>query len=319
MVQRPVGTRWERLDEILREIERRFGPWALYRLSQARPKLGKPVIPTGSLTLDLASGVGGIPRGRITELAGPLSSGKRTLAAHILANAQAEHGFAAYIDAAHAFDAERLVRCGVDLPDLLLAIPESMDEALIMIDLLVRSGGLDVVILDALPGAAYPQATASRTPLPLLLAQGLRRINAGLRNAPTAVVLVSEEQTSQRTDSRALRHATSLRIALRSAVPLRHPSGVVTALRVRAEIVKNKLAPVASPVSFEVDERVGIRRNAEIVDLALAAGLIESHPLGLIAGAIPLGRTRALAVARLTDDPALAGALEEQVRAHWLS
>ena len=318
MTQRPVSTRRERLDEILREIERRFGPWALYRLSQARPKLGKPTIPTGSLTLDLASGVGGIPRGRITELAGPLSSGKRTLAAHILANAQAEHGFAAYIDAAHAFDAERLVRCGVDLPDLLLAIPESMDEALIIIDLLVRSGGLDAVILDALPGAAYPQPTASRTPLPVLLAQGLRRINAGLRNAPTAVVLVSE-QTPQRTDSRALRHAATLRIALRPAVPLRHPSGMVTALRVRAEIVKNKLAPVAAPISFEIDERVGICRNAEIVDLALAAGLIESHRLGLIAGDIPLGRTRALAVARLADDPALAGALEEQVRAHWLS
>lgn len=318
MVQRPVGTRRERLDEVLREIKRRFGPWALYRLSQARPKLGKLAISTGSLTLDLTTGIDGIPRGRITELSGPLSAGKRTLAANILANAQAEHGFAAYIDAAHAFDAERLVRCGGDLSDLLLAIPETMDEALTMIDLLVRSGGLDAVILDALPGADYLRSPSSRTPLPLLLAQGLRRINAGLRNAPTAVVLVSE-QTRQWTDSRALRHAATLRIALQPAVPLRHPSGAVTALRVRAEIVKNKLAPVAAPVSFEIDERVGIRRNAEIVDLALAVGLIEQHPLGLIAGKIPLGRTRAQAVARLADDPALARALEEQIRAHWLS
>lgn len=222
MAQRPASSRRDLLDEILREIERRFGPWALYRLSQARPKLGKPTISTGSLTLDLATGIGGIPRGRITELAGPPSSGKRTLAAHILANAQTEHGFAAYIDAAHAFDAERLVRCGVDLPDLLLAIPESMAEALTMIDLLVRSGGLDAVILDALPGADYLRSASSRTPFPLLLAQGLRRINAGLRNAPTAVVLVSE-QASHHTDSRALRHAATLRIALRPAVPLRHP------------------------------------------------------------------------------------------------
>jgi recombination protein RecA len=318
MAQQPINRRRDRLDEILREIERRFGPWALYRLSQARPKLGKQAIPTGSLTLDLATGTGGLPRGRITELAGPFSSGKRTIAAHVLANAQAEHGFAAYIDAAHTFDAERLVRCGIDLPDLLLAIPESMIEALTMIELLVRSGGLDAVVLDALPGADYLRPIPPREPLSLLLAQGLRRINAGLRNAPTAVVLV-HEQAPQRTDSRALRQAATLRISLRPAVPLRHPSGAVTALRVRAEIVKNKLAPVSPPVTFEIDERVGIRRNAEIVDLALAAGLIEQPGLGLIAGDIPLGRTRTQAIARLADDPALADVLEEQVRAHWLS
>jgi recombination protein RecA len=189
-----------------------------------------------------------------------------------------------------------------------------------MIELLIRSGGLDAVILDALPGTS--RLRPEPQPLPLLLARGLPRLTTALRGSPTAVVILKEWQPGaggQITTSRALRHYAALRLLLQPVAPLRHPSGAVTGLRVRVEIVKNKLAAQRGPWSFELDERVGIRRTAEVIDLALAAGLIEEHRLGLVTGETLLGKTRLEAISWLDEEPAEAQALEGRVRGHWLS
>lgn len=311
------------LDDLLVEIERRFGPWALYRVSQARPRPSSQSIPTGSLTLDLATGIGGIPRGRITELAGARSSGKRTLAAHVVANAQRTGGFVAYIDASHAFDAERLARCGADLADLLLAVPDDLIEACTMVELLVRSRGLDAVILDGLPGPDGVTPSAGSAPLPVLLGRALRRLTVGLRGSPAAVLVVQDLRDRLRHDdagSRVLRYAASLRVLIEAAAPLRHPSGAVVGFRAQVSIRKNKLAPVvALPIPLELDEWIGIRHSAEVIDLGLAFEVIERHDLGLIAAGQVLGRSRASAIARLNDEPDLRQELEGRIRADWLS
>ena len=317
--QRTAEERRRRLDTVLAAIERRFGPAVVYRLCQARRNQPIHAIPTGSFGLDRGTGIGGIPRGRVTELSGPPSSGKRTLAAHIVAHAQANGGYVAYIDAAHGFSADRLRRCGADLSDLLLAVPESGAEGLTMAELLVQSGGLDAIILDALPffSRLLPAGASAA-----LLARGLPRIGAALRDAPTAVVVVQELpgfDTQARSGSGALRHAATLRLVLQPEAPLLHASGGVNGLRVRARVLRNTLTFMTPTVTFDLDDRVGIRLSAEVLDMACAAGLVVPHPLGLLAGDVVLGRNRGQAAARLDAEPALRTQLEGQLGAHRLS
>lgn len=310
--------RQQRLEAVLAAIARRFGPAVVYRLCQASPDRPLRAIPTGSFTLDRVTGIGGIPRGRLTELSGPPSSGKRTLVAHIVANAQANGGYVAYIDAAHGLSADRLHRCGANLQDLLLAVPESDVEALTMVELLVQSGGLDAVILDALPFTQHLVLAGSSASM---LSRGLTRIVAALRGVSTAVVIVQELpgfDSQARSGRRSLRHAAALRLLLWPEAPLLHASGLVTGLRVRAQVLRNALTFLTPTVTFELDDRVGIRRSAEVLDSACAAGLVISHPLGLLAGDIVLGRNRAQAAARLEAEPTLRTHLEGQLGAYRL-
>ncbi len=292
--------RKRRLEAVLAEIARRFGLAAVYPLRQARPDRTARAVPTGSVSLDRATGIGGIPRGRLTELSGPPSCGKRTLVAHIVA---------------HAFSADRLHRCGASLQDLLLAVPETGAEALAMVELLAQSAGLDAIILDALPFASCLMPSCSGT---LLLARVLWRIVTALRDAPPAAVFVQEApgfDSRARSGSRALPHAAAMRLLLRPEAPLLDRSGLVCGLRVRAEILANKLALPSPPATFELDDRAGIRRSVEVLDAARAAGLIAQHPLGLLAGEVLLGRNRAQAAARLAAEPALRAHLEGQLGA----
>lgn len=189
------------MEGVIDELERRFGPGVVYRLSQARPKVGDLALATGSLGLDRATGIGGVPRGRITEIIGPASSGKTTLAYHLVANAQKDGGLAVFVDAAHSADTEAMARCGVDASELILAVPGTAVEALAMTEILVRSRALDALVFSSLSAlfhlprhnaddGKYLAMRQSGSPVGYLLAQALRKINLSLKGSPTALVFV---------------------------------------------------------------------------------------------------------------------------------
>ncbi len=306
--------RTERLERAVEALRERFGPWIVYRLRDARPAVGERSVPTGSLGLDRATGIGGVPRGRITEISGPPTSGKGTLAAHILANAQADGGFAALIDADHSADLDRLRACGVDLEDLLLAVPRSAREALDIASLLAASGGLDALVLSGVNALV-------RGPIgdPPAFASGLRRLVVELGGSPTAAVFVVHTYRSWRpggNSARALAHAASLRVRCEPLRLLTHPSGEVLGLRLRAEAVKNKLAAPHGWAQIEVLRGRGIDAASEAFELGVATGLVGDGPgsLGYVFNRTPLGRGRERAIRALGADPRLLEELREALR-----
>lgn len=293
---------------MLAELERRYGPWVVFRLSQ-RPTVGSAVIATGSLGLDYATGVGGLPRGRVTEFFGPPTSGKTTVAAHLLASAQRQRGFVALIDASHGFDLGQLSRCGVNLNNLLLVVPQSAREAMDIASLLVASEGLDALVL-----SAANHLVAGPGSDPAAFAEGLRRLVAELGHAPTVVIVVVHDEPRWhrvgRNAARALAHAATLRIAFRPLRLVTHASGDVLGLRLRAEVVKNKLAPAGRSAEIEVWHDRGLHLAAELFELGLVHGLIATQPGYSFAGTW-LGRTRAAAIQALACEPTVAAALRE--------
>ena len=288
---------------------RRLGGGVVSRLRDAPPAGGGGAVPTGSVGLDRATGVGGVPRGRVTELSGPPTCGKSTLAGHALANAQAGGGFAAYIDADHAADLDRLRACGVDLEDLLLAVPQSAREAMDIACLLAASGGLDALVVSSANALV-------RGPLgdPGAFTVGLRRLVVELGGSPTAAVFLAHIDASWRPSgnpARALAHAASLRVACAPLGLVAHPSGEVLGLRLRAEVAKNKLAAPHGRAELEVLRDRGVHAAAEAFDLGVADGLVAAGPgsLGYSFGGAWLGRGRGPAVRALGADHALLAAL----------
>jgi recombination protein RecA len=306
----PLPTREERLQVVLRELERRFGPWIVYRLRDARPALGDLAISSGSLSLDLATGIGGFPRGRIVELIGPASSGKSTLAFHLLANAQRQRGFVTFIDAAHQASFEQMARCGVSLTDLFLVVPQSACEALEVAALLIESRGLDALVVGPLSNLIGVSLWAGQS-----AAKRLARLNAVMHTSPTAVVFLTEDKTRPPMTpvSRALRHFASLRIQITPLRPLVHPSGDISGLRIRAETIKNKLAPARRQTEIELLRERGVHREAELIDLGLGWSILEERPLGICFDRHFLGRGRTRAIAALEHDPALAQDLQNRI------
>lgn len=293
------------LEAVLRELERRFGPWMVYRLRDARPVVGERALSLGALSLDLATGIDGAPRGRITELLGPASSGKSTLAFQLLASAQRRGEFVTYIDTAHQANAEQMVCCGVSLSDLLLALPENPTEALEIAALLVQSGGLGCIVLG-------PTANIGSDPRPTWPSSQLATLNAILSAAPTAVVFVSD--AGARSTSAALRHFASLRLGVSPLHPLLHSSGDLLGLRIRVQVLKNKLASPGREVELDLRRDRGIHREADLADLGGAAGVLRAETMGLRFGDHLLGRGRERAIAALEADPALAQELEMEIR-----
>lgn len=307
----PGGARAERLERALEALRERFGPWIVYRLAEARPATGQKAVSTGTLGLDRATGVGGVPRGRITELAGPPTSGKGTLAAHVLANAQHHGGFAALIDADHSADLDRLRTCGVDLADLLLAVPRTAREALDIACLLAASGGLDALVLSSANSLAGGPLGAPRT-----LMAGVQRLVVELFGSPTAAVFLVHTDSSWRSarnPARALAHAATLRITCSPLDLVTHASGEVLGLRLRAEVAKNKLAPPYRAAEFEIRRDRGVHAAAEAFDLGLEEGIIVTGPgtLGYQFGDVWLGRGRGPAVRALDADPTLLSQLQD--------
>jgi len=332
-------SKFEALEEVIRELERRFGSGIVYRLAQARPKIGERSVPTGSLALDYATGIGGVPRGRITEILGPDSSGKTSLAYHILANAQRDGGLAVLIDAEQSADAESMERCGVNLADLIVATPASVEEALKMVEILVRCGALDALMVSSisallgLPARTRHGASAvnqckepGRDVFPYV-SRGLDRINTFLKGSPTALVFTNRANLvkSREVNGYSLVPAwavpslpfyASLRIELVPLFPILRSAGDVGGVHVRARIAKNKLSSPLREVDFSILENKGIDREAELFDLGYANGLIQKLPLGFafLEGRQFLGKGRERAIAALEQDRGLAEQLEHRIR-----
>ena len=320
-VRQPPTVKIDIVEDLVRRLEARFGPGIIYRLSRARPKLGAVALSSGSLGLDRASGLGGVPRGRMSVFQGGDSSGKTTLAYHLLAEAQRDDGLAALIDGEGAADPMAMQTCGVDLEDLILASPRDANEALEMVEILARCRALDAIIASPLPAAR-----------PSLLALGLRKLNVLLKDAPTAVVFVGrqgwgvegrESGVGSRTQSPTpdpLRFFASLIVEFRQVRPVFGPGGDLLGMRVRAVVTKNRLAPPDGQAEFEVRNGRGLCKAAEALELGLALGLVERCPQGLVwrdaAGhVVVLGRGFATALAELESDSDLMKAIGNQLSA----
>jgi recombination protein RecA len=301
------------------------------RLGEASYRLAVEVISTGSLALDMALGVGGIPRGRVTEIFGPEMTGKSTLALHIIAQAQKTGGLAAYIDAEHALDPTFAQALGVQVADLLVSQPDSGEQALEIVDALVRSNALDVIVVDSV-AALVPKAEIEGEmgdSLPglqaRLMSQAMRKLTAVIHHSRTAVIFINQLREKigiifgnpeVTPGGRALKFYSSVRIDLRRAEAVKHGTQVVGS-RVRAKVVKNKVAPPFRTAEFDLiftGKSLGISREGDIVDLGVEGGIISKQGAFFSYGGTRLGQGRENAKEHLRENPELAKEIEAEIR-----
>jgi len=286
-------------------------------------------VPTGSLALDLALGIGGIPRGRITEIFGPESSGKTTLAQHIIAEAQKAGGTVAYIDAEHALDPAYAANCGVSVDELLISQPDTGEQALEITEALVRSSAVDVIVIDsvaALVPRAEIEGDMGDPQMGLqarLMSQALRKLAAAIGRAGTAVVFINQLREKVgivfgnpevTTGGRALKFYSSVRIELRRAETLKQGNEAIGS-RVRAKVVKNKVAPPFRNAEFDIMFDHGISQQGNILDVGIEMGIVTKAGAFFSYGDIRLGQGRESAKGYLKDNPDLANEIEEKIRA----
>jgi recombination protein RecA len=281
--------RTKALEMAISQIEKNFGKGAIMRLGAEEIAEGIQVIPTGSLTLDIATGIGGFPRGRVVEIFGPESSGKTTLALNAIAQAQMSGGAAAFIDAEHALDVTYAQRIGVNVGDLLVSQPDTGEQALEVAEMLVRSGALDIVVVDSV-AALVPKAEIEGDmgdSLPglqaRLMSQALRKLTAAISKSMTTVVFINQIRMKigvmfgnpeTTTGGNALKFYSSMRLDIRRIESLKDNQEIVGG-RVRVKVVKNKVAPPFKQAEFDIYYNEGISRVGEIVDLGVDKGIIE--------------------------------------------
>jgi recombination protein RecA len=335
MTRRSAPAEHERqIAAALAAIAARLGPGVVRRLRDVPPRdPSDRAIPSGSLGLDLATGLGGLPRGHVTELLGPDSSGKTALLYAALAATQRAGGIVALIDAEGTVDAEALVACGVDLADLLLAHPASAPDALLILTILARCRALDLLGLSSVPalrdlpggqvrGSLHGELAARDAAR--LLTRGLRVLAVALKDSPTAVLLTNHllpaapDQPAYRSlGGLALRHHAALRIAVTPLALLPDGAGGYRALRVGLTVAKHKLGTPGGTGTIEVRLGGAIDRAAELIALGRAVGLVQDGPGGLTWGATILGHDEAHARRALHNDAALAAALHDAIRAAY--
>ncbi len=316
------------LDTTMSQIERRFGKGAVMRLGDMRTRAATGVISTGSVGLDIALGVGGVPRGRVTEIYGPESSGKTTLCQHIIANVQANGGVAAYIDAEHALDPAYAERCGVEIANLLVSQPDTGEQGLEIAEMLVRSGAVEVVVIDSV-AALVPRAEiegemgdAHVGLQARLMSQALRKLTGAINNTKTAVIFTNQlrekvgivfgnpETTS---GGRALKFYASVRLDIRRIESIKQGTDVVGS-RVRVKVVKNKVAPPFRQAEFDIMFNEGISREGGLIDLGLEMGIVKKSGAWFTCGDIRLGQGRENAKDFLRQNRDVAQAIEEHIR-----
>ncbi|MCY4583885.1 MAG: recombinase RecA [Chloroflexi bacterium] len=312
----------------LGQIERQFGQGAIMRLGEATHSMHVEAIPTGSIALDLALGIGGIPRGRVTEIFGAESAGKSTLCSHIVAEAQRRGGTAAYIDAEHALDPTYAARCGVQVDSLLISQPDSGEQALEIVEYLVRSGAVDVVVVDsvaALVPRAELEGDMGDTHVGLqarLMSQALRKLTPATNVSHTAVVFVNQLREKVGVffgspevtpGGRALKFYSSVRIDLRRIETLKQGTDPVGS-RVRAKVVKNKVAPPFRQAEFDIMFKVGISKEGDLIDLGVGMGIIRKSGASYSFNETRLGQGRENAKTFLTANPEVAAQIEAIVR-----
>jgi recombination protein RecA len=317
------------LELAIGQIEKRFGKGSIMKMGESAGLPPIAAVPTGSLALDLALGIGGIPRGRITEIFGPESSGKTTLAQHIIAEAQKRGGTVAYIDAEHAMDPSYAANCGVNVDELLISQPDTGEQALEITEALVRSSAVDVIIIDsvaALVPRAEIEGDMGDPQMGLqarLMSQALRKLAAAIGRSGTAVVFINQLREKVgivfgnpevTTGGRALKFYSSTRIELRRAETIKQGNEAIGS-RVKAKVVKNKVAPPFRSAEFDIMFDHGISKEGSILDVGLELGLISKAGAFFSYGETRLGQGRESTKQYLRGNPGLTQEIEERIRA----
>jgi recombination protein RecA len=316
------------LDAAVSQIERAFGKGSIMRLGKTQTAIDIDTVSTGSLGLDIALGVGGLPRGRVIEIYGPESSGKTTLALHVVAEAQKKGGVCAFIDAEHALDTAYARKLGVTLEDLLISQPDTGEQALEITDTLVRSGAVDVLVVDSV-AALTPRAEIegemgdSQPGLQArLMSQALRKLTASISRSKTIVIFINQIRMKigvmygspeTTTGGNALKFYASVRLDIRRIGSIKEHDEV-TGNQTRVKVVKNKVAPPFKQVEFDIMYGEGISKTGELIDLGVKAGVIEKSGAWFSYDSQRLGQGRENAKNFLKANPQIAGKIEQGIR-----
>ncbi|CAJ64351.1 MULTISPECIES: recombinase RecA [Frankia] len=315
------------LDNALAQIDKAFGKGSVMRLGDdTRPPI--QAIPTGSIALDVALGIGGLPKGRVIEIYGPESSGKTTVALHAVANAQAAGGIAAFIDAEHALDPEYAGKLGVDIDNLLVSQPDTGEQALEIADMLVRSGALDIIVIDSV-AALVPRAEIegemgdSHVGLQArLMSQALRKMTAALANSGTTAIFINQLREKigvmfgspeTTTGGKALKFYASVRLDVRRIETLKDGTEAV-GNRTRVKVVKNKVAPPFRTAEFDIVYGGGISREGSLIDMGVEHGIIRKSGAWYTYDGDQLGQGKENARSFLRDNPDLANEIEKKIK-----
>ena len=320
--------RTKALDVALSQIEKQFGKGSIMRLGQKGAIQPVDSIPTGAVSLDFALGIGGMPRGRVVEIFGPESSGKTTLALQLIAEAQKLGGMAAFVDAEHALDAGYAQKLGVDLDNLLVSQPDNGEQALEIVEVLVRSGGVDVVVVDSV-AALVPRAEiegemgeAQMGLQARLMSQALRKLTGVVSKSKTSLVFINQLREKigvmfgspeTTTGGRALKFYASVRLDIRRIASIKD-GDVVVGGRVRVKVVKNKVAPPFREAEFDILYGEGISKQGDLLDLAVDRKIVEKSGTWFSFGGERLGQGRENAKQFLKDNPSIFKTMEAQVR-----
>ena len=310
------------------QIEKSFGKGAIMKLGAEGMKVRVDAIPTGAINLDAAIGVGGIPRGRITEIYGPESSGKTTVCLHVVANAQKVGGTAAFIDAEHALDTDYAAKLGVDVEKLLVSQPDTGEQALEICEILVRSGAVDVIVIDSV-AALVPKAEIegemgdSHMGLQArLMSQALRKLTGAIARSNCSVVFINQLREKigvmfgnpeTTTGGKALKFYASLRLDIRRIGPVKEKEDVIGS-HVRVKVVKNKVAAPFRQAEFDIMYAEGISHTSLLVDIGAESGIIEKSGAWYSYGTQRIGQGRENAKLFLKDNPAVMAEIEEKVK-----
>jgi recombination protein RecA len=315
------------LDVALAQIDKHFGKGSVMRLGE-RAHVPIEVIPTGSIALDIALGIGGLPRGRIVEIYGPESSGKTTVALHAVANAQAAGGVAAFIDAEHALDPDYAKALGVDTDALLVSQPDTGEQALEIMDMLIRSGALDVIVVDsvaALVPRAEIEGEMGDTHVGLqarLMSQALRKITGALSNSGTTAIFINQLREKigvmfgspeTTTGGKALKFYASIRLDVRRIETLKD-GGEAVGNRTRVKVVKNKVAPPFKQAEFDIVYGEGISREGSLIDVGVEQGLIKKSGAWYTYESDQLGQGKENVRSFLRDNPDMADEIEKRIK-----
>jgi len=328
LVEGPSMDKSKALDAALSQIERSFGKGSIMRLGKNNRSMDVDTVSTGSLGLDIALGIGGLPRGRVVEIYGPESSGKTTLALHCLAEAQKKGGICAFIDAEHALDPIYARKLGVNVDDLLISQPDTGEQALEIADTLVRSGAVDVLVIDSV-AALVPRAELegemgdSQPGLQArLMSQALRKLTASINRSNTMVIFINQIRMKigvmygspeTTTGGHALKFYASVRLDIRRIGAIKEHDEVV-GNQTRVKVVKNKLAPPFKQVEFDIMYGEGISKTGELIDLGVKAGVVEKSGAWFSYDSQRIGQGRENAKTFLKGNPDIAQKIETAVR-----
>ena len=318
------------IEAAMAQIQKQYGTGSVMRLGERAERMIKDVISTGSLALDLALGVGGLPKGRIIEIYGPEASGKTTICLHLIAQAQKKGGVAAFIDAEHALDPQRAQKVGVNLDDLLISQPDTGEQALEIAESLIRSGGIDVMVIDSV-AALVPKAEiegemgdAVMGMQARLMSQALRKLTGAISQTNTIVIFTNQLRQKigvmfgnpeTTTGGQALKFYASVRLDIRKIENIKQGDQVVGS-RHRVKIVKNKVAPPFRIAEFDMDER-GIVHQGELLDVGIEMGMLTKSGAFIRWGENLIGQGRQAAISYLRENPKEAEKLEKDIREAW--